>query len=105
MHSSRRDPARPQNAFSGLVCIVFSVAVNVSCHVDVRVTPPPFSSGLGTGNGGVETELLQRFQPAYKCLDCIEQYLDHIGRINSGYEVKVKNHCLNQIHEEYLNNM
>ena len=106
----------------------------VLCHVDVRITPPPFSSGLGTGNGGdipfrfnynlknywhsivkdellktywqlCETELLQRFQPAYKCLDCIEKYLDHIGGINLGYEVKVKNHCLNQIHEEYLNNI
>ena len=52
-----------------------------------------------------ETELLQRFQPAYECLDCIEQYLDHIGRINLGYEVKVKNHCFNQIHEEYLNDI
>ena len=27
--------------------------MNVSCHVAVRVTSPPFSSGLGTGNGGV----------------------------------------------------
>ena len=53
MHSSRRDPARPQNALSGLECVVFSVAVDVLCHVDVRITPPPFSSGLGTGNGGV----------------------------------------------------
>ena len=40
MHSSRRDPARPQNVLSDLGCVV-------------RVTPPPFSSGLRTGNGGV----------------------------------------------------
>ena len=53
MHSSRRDPARPQNALSGLGCVVFTIAVNVSCHVGVRVTPLSFSSGLGTGNGGV----------------------------------------------------
>ena len=55
-----------------------------------------------------ETKLVRRFQPAYKCLDCIEQYLDHIGRINLGYEIKVKNHCLfanitNEIHINELN--
>ena len=33
MHPSRRDDSRPQNALSGLGCVVFSVAVNVSCHV------------------------------------------------------------------------
>ena len=48
-----------------------------------------------------ETEIVKRFQPAYKCVNCIEQYLDAIGRISLGYEVKVKNHCLNQIHEGY----
>ena len=48
-----------------------------------------------------ETEIVKRFKPAYKCVDCIEQYLDEIGRISLGYEVKVKNHCLNQLHEEY----
>ena len=31
-----------------------------------------------------------------QCLDRIAQYLDHIDRINLGYEIKVKNHCLNQ---------
>ena len=41
-----------------------------------------------------ETEIFQRFQPSHKCLDCIEQYLDHVGKINLGYEIKVKNHCL-----------
>ena len=51
------------------------------------------------------TELLQRFQPAYIFLDCIEQYLDHIGRINLGYELEVKNYCLNKIHKEYLNSI
>ena len=44
-----------------------------------------------------ETEIVKRFQPAYKCLDCIEQYLYHTGRINLGYEIKVKNHCLFRI--------
>ena len=37
-----------------------------------------------------ETEIVKRSQPAYKCLDCIEQYFDHIGRINLGYEMKSK---------------
>ena len=52
-----------------------------------------------------ETELVKRFQPAYKCLDCIEQYLDHISRINLGYEIKVKNHCsfANITNETYIN--
>ena len=58
MHSSRREPARPQNALSGPGCVVFRVAVNVSCHVGVRVTPPPFASGLGTGNGGVSNMII-----------------------------------------------
>ena len=54
-----------------------------------------------------ETELVKRFQPAYKCLDCIEQYLDHICRINLGYEIKVKNHCLfaNITSEIYINEL
>ena len=52
-----------------------------------------------------ETEIVKRFQPAYKCLDCIEQYLDHIGRINLGYEIKVKNHSLltNSTNKIYIN--
>ena len=35
-----------------------------------------------------ETERVKRFLPAYKFLDCIEQYLDHIGRINLGFKMK-----------------
>ena len=37
-----------------------------------------------------ETEIVKRFLPAYKYLDCIQQYLDHIGGINLGYEMKSK---------------
>ena len=41
-------------------------------------------------------------------IDCIEQYLDHIGRINLGYEIRVKNHYLfaniaNKIYIKELN--
>ena len=53
--SSGRDTAPPPpNTLSGIGCVVFSVAVNVLCRVCVCVPPPPFSSGLGTGNGGVK---------------------------------------------------
>ena len=36
-----------------VVSVAFSVAVNMLCHVALCVPPPPSSSGLGTGNGGV----------------------------------------------------
>ena len=35
------------------MCVVFCVAVNVSCHVGVRVTSPPFSARLWTASGGI----------------------------------------------------
>ena len=43
-----------------------------------------------------KTELVKRFQRAHKYLDCIDQYLHHIGRINLRYETELKNYCLNQ---------
>ena len=52
-HSSGRDAALPRNALSGVECVAFSVAVSMQCRVPVRISPPPFSSGFGTGNGGV----------------------------------------------------
>ena len=59
MHPSRLDTARPQNTLSDAGCIGFSVTVNVSCHVAVHVSHPPFSSGIGTGIGGIDLFLLQ----------------------------------------------
>ena len=51
-------PSRPPNAHSDVGCVVFSVAVNVLCYVAVCVPHPPFSSGLGAGNGGVGNIIL-----------------------------------------------
>ena len=41
-----------------------------------------------------EVEILKRFQPAYECFNCIEQYLDHGPRISLGCEIEVKDHFL-----------
>ena len=53
IHLGKTLPASPQNTLSDVECVVFSVAVNVLCYVSACVPLPPFSSGLGTGNGGV----------------------------------------------------
>ena len=58
--SSGRDATLPRNAVSGIGCVAFSVAVSMLCHVAVCVLPPPFSSGLGTGNGGVNIYTLKK---------------------------------------------
>ena len=52
-HSSGQDAALPRNMLSGVGCVAFSVAVNVLFDVADCLPPPPFSTGLGTGNGGV----------------------------------------------------
>ena len=53
MLSSGRDTVLRQSTLSDVGCVVSGVAVNVSCHVAVRICPRALSSGLGTGNGGV----------------------------------------------------
>ena len=45
--SRRRQPCCWESpSLSGVWCVVFSVAVNVSCHVAIRASPPSISSGL-----------------------------------------------------------
>ena len=55
-HLSWREGARPQIALSGVVngvSVVLCVPVDVPSHVAVFGSPPPFTSGVGTGNGRV----------------------------------------------------
>ena len=53
---------------------MFSVAVNVLCHVAVCVPPPPFSSGLGTGNGGVIFKMFTVWLIFYLILICFTYF-------------------------------
>ena len=72
IHLGETLPPSPQKTLSDVECVVFSVAVNVLCHVAVCVPPPLLSYGLGTGNGGFQHNKLQDFQTAQSnlCRNC-----------------------------------
>ena len=69
IHLGETLPPFPQNNLSDVGCVVFSVAVDVLCHVAVCVSPPPFSSGLGPA-------MAELFYPHFKValeLYCIKR--------------------------------